>query len=41
MTIVLAALQMEPEQKTVLIIGANPAGLTAAYELLTRGENIR
>jgi protoporphyrinogen oxidase len=27
-------------KKTALIIGAGPAGLTAAYELLTRSENI-
>ncbi len=31
---------MEPKKKTALIIGAGPAGLTAAYELLMRDENI-
>jgi cation diffusion facilitator CzcD-associated flavoprotein CzcO len=33
------ALLMEPKKKTALIIGAGPAGLTAAYELLMRDEN--
>ena len=28
-------------EKTAIIIGAGPAGLTAAYELLTRSENIK
>ena len=27
-----------PQRKTALIIGAGPAGLTAAYELLTRTD---
>ena len=27
--------------KTALIIGAGPAGLTAAYELLTRSDEIK
>ena len=31
---------MKPEQRTALIVGGGPAGLTAAYELLARGENI-
>ena len=29
------------EKKTAIIIGAGPAGLTAAYELLTKSENIK
>jgi protoporphyrinogen oxidase len=29
---------MEPKQKKAIIIGAGPAGLTAAYELLTRTD---
>ena len=28
------------EKKTAVIIGAGPAGLTAAYELLTKSNNI-
>ena len=28
-------------EKTAIIIGAGPAGLTAAYELLTKSENIK
>ena len=28
------------QKKTVLIIGAGPAGLTAAYELLTKSSDI-
>jgi protoporphyrinogen oxidase len=32
---------MNSKQQTVLIVGAGPAGLTAAYELLTRGGGIR
>ncbi len=31
---------MKSKKKTALIIGAGPAGLTAAYELLSRGEDI-
>jgi protoporphyrinogen oxidase len=31
---------MESPKKVAFIIGAGPAGLTAAYELLTRGKNI-
>ena len=30
---------MENERKTALVIGAGPAGLTAAYELLDKSEN--
>ena len=29
------------EKKTAIIIGAGPAGLTAAYELLKKSENVR
>ena len=28
-------------EKTAIIIGAGPAGLTAAYELLTKTENVK
>lgn len=30
---------MKKEMKNVIVIGGGPAGLTAAYELLTKGEN--
>ena len=31
---------MENERKTALVIGAGPAGLTAAYELLDKSDNM-
>ena len=31
---------MDSEKKTAIIIGAGPAGLTAAYELLTKTDKI-
>ena len=32
---------MTKREKTALIIGAGPAGLTAAYELLTKTDDVK